>query len=262
MRVSDEEWRRQSVNSARKPIPTGSQHGQVQHDPASSHHRRPIPSPASRMPPQPQMMHSGSYTGQHGGHPPHHGNRPYPHPHHPHFMGHPPPHPHMMRGHPVPPMGYSPMGVPMAPGGYSGPPPPPHHRMAPNDGMSRGMYPPPPQQNRPTPLRKQPIKDPQSTQKPPVAPKLIDNPPVTIPKAPAPARHTIDPILSLKNNKIGDSELRDVFGDKQPKATALAILAFLGNEDLRRAGLVCKQWSMLATDKELRKFPGKDPVVR
>jgi hypothetical protein len=250
MRVSDEEWRRQSVNSARKSIPPGAQHG---HDQSSSHHRRPLPSPANRMPPQSHMMHPGPYSGPHGGPPPHHGNRPYPH--HPHFMGHPPP--HMMRGHPGPPMGYSPMGVPMTPGGFAGPPPPHHHRMPPSDGMPRAIYH-PPQQNRPTPMRKQPPKDPRLSQKQPVVAKVTETPSIVTSKPPAGVRRTSDQATSHESHKVGESESEErLFGEKLPpqsKITALKILSFLGSDDMCRVGRVCKQWSKLAVDKELLKF--------
>ena len=41
---------------------------------------------------------------------------------------------------------------------------------------------------------------------------------------------------------------------EQPKTTALAVFSYLSNDDLFNSGLVCKQWSQLATDEELWQF--------
>jgi len=143
-------------------------------------------------------------------------------------------HPSMMMG---PPIGYSPMGMPMTPAGY-----PPHHPGEP----PRGMYPPPPQ-------------PPSSRKNAPLAPKSVVTPNVPTPKTPA-VRIQFDPATSRKKRKLstGESEPTLPYFDekfpKQPKTTALAIFSFLSNDDIYNAGLVCKSWSRLAVDEELWKF--------
>lgn len=276
MKASEEKWRGQSVGSARNPLPTGQPQGQGSHG-QPNQNRRPLSSSINRMPHQNHMLHpgphSGPYGGQHGGPhggPPSHGNHPYPHgPPHPHYMGPPPP--HIMRGHHGPPMGFSPMGVPMTPGGYPGPPPP-HHRM-PHEGMPRAMYPPPPSQSnsRPSTTRNAPPKEPPKPTPPPKpdakddeeSPRespvknIKETPSVVSPKIPAPVRLQFDPFTSRKIRGGKDEPLENLFGDQvppQPKTVALIIFSFLPNEDLYHAGLVSKKWSHLAMDKELWKF--------
>lgn len=152
----------------------------------------------------------------------------------PHYMGHP-----MMMG---PPMGYSPMGMPITPG-Y--PNPPPH--MGPPGEPPHGMYPPPP--GHPAASR-HPGAPPPPKNVTPVAPT---------PRTPA-VRVQFDPQSSRKKRKLSPGEHEPtlkIFGPEypeQPKTTALAIFSFLSNDDLYNAGLVCKQWSQLAIDGELWKF--------
>jgi F-box-like len=73
-------------------------------------------------------------------------------------------------------------------------------------------------------------------------------------------RVQFDPTSSRKKRKIspGQEEASvPFFGMRypaQPKTTALAVFAFLSNDDLYNAGLVCKSWSHLAMDDELWKF--------
>lgn len=218
MRVADEAWKGKAPgppgNSGQKPAPP---------HPSSASRRRPIPSPMGpgRLGPPPHHMMHATPRGP----PPHH--HPSHHHPHPHYMGHP----HMMMG---PPIGYSPMGMPMTPAGY-----PPHPD-------AHGMYPPPPG------------PPPSSRKHAPLAPKSV-TPAMTTPRTPA-VRIQFDPATSRKKRKLSSGELEPTlpyFGDdlpKQPKTTALAIFAFLSNDDIYNAGLVCKSWSRLAVDEELWKF--------
>jgi F-box-like len=93
----------------------------------------------------------------------------------------------------------------------------------------------------------------------------VANSPIETTKAPTVVRRVFNSALSRESCKVGDSEpLEEVFGEKLPpqsKTTVLTIFAFLGDGDLYRASLVCKQWSKLAIDKELWKFPDNDSMV-
>jgi hypothetical protein len=213
MRVADEAWKQGRGGAPRKP-------------PAVPARRQPAkPPPGGHMPP-PHIMHPSPR-----GPPPPGG----PHPP-PHYMGHP-----MMMG---PPMGYSPMGMPMTPAGY---PNPPHMQGEP----PHGMYPPPP----PPPGSLSSASRNTDTTRPP---KHV-TPMAATPKTPA-VRVKFDPSTSRKKRKLSPGEPEATlpfFGGKypeQPKTTALAIFSFLSNDDLYNAGLVCKSWSQLAMDGELWKF--------
>eukprot|EP00980_Cylindrotheca_fusiformis_P027930 scaffold22569_cov116-Cylindrotheca_fusiformis.AAC.1 len=208
MRVADEAWKGKSPGpvggggSARKPTPP---------PPSAPSRRRSAPSPigSQRLGPPP---HHRMHSTPRGGHPQRH-HAPHHHPH-PHYMGHP----GMMMG---PPMGYSPMGMPMTPAGY-----PPHP-----DG--HGMYPPPPG------------PPPSGGSRKTVAPMMPKNAAalaLSTPKTPAVRKH-FDPATSRKKRKLSSGESEPTlpfFGDKlpmQPKTTALAIFAFLSNDDIYNAGL-------------------------
>jgi hypothetical protein len=161
-----------------------------------------------------------------------------------------------MMGH-RPPIGYSPMGVPMA--GYHGGPPHPHQ------GHPRGMYPPPSSSQRPPSSSARKALPPKA---PPATPKAsgVETPTsasvdatTTPPKTPA-VRIEFDPATSRKKRMVTPGEVEPTavpFGKanpEQPKTTALAIFSFLSNDDLYHAGLVCKKWSRLAMDEELWNF--------
>jgi F-box-like len=149
------------------------------------------------------------------------------------------------------------------------PPPPPQHNIRPAPASAPTPEPTPPPKEQPpqkavVKKRESPVESPTESpgESPVSAPK--EKPPVVSPKTPAPVRIPFDPVISRKNRKIAPRELEPAevnFGDEmpqQPKTTALAILSFLCNEDLYSAGLVCKQWSQLATDKELWNFHDKE----
>lgn len=215
MRVADEAWKQGRAGAPRKPSAP----------PASASRHPPGKSP--HMPP-PHMMHPSPR----GPIPPH-----GPPPGHPHHLayGMPP----YMRGHP-PPHGYPHMGMPLTPAGY--PQHPPH--------MHGEMYP-PPHHGGPHPgMRKGELKRPPPNSVTPLS---------ATPRTPG-VRVKFDPASSRKKRKISlgqDEATIPFFGMKfpaQPKTTALAIFAFLSNDDLYNAGLVCKSWSQLAMDGELWKF--------
>lgn len=223
MRTADEAWKggRQERGGLRNPaIPS---HGIV-----------PMPSPAQ--PPRHRMGHQM-------GMPPM-GLHPSPGPQH---RGPPPPpaqymHPAMMMGHPH--MGYSPMDVPPPPATpvqYSSSKPhmPPHsdarHPGAPSSGQ-HSMH-----------MQQQKQLLPHSGQM------------VSTPRTPA-IRLGFDPHSSKKKRKLGRGSKEPTvsyFGPKapqQPKTTALAIFAFLSNDDIYNASLVSKKWTDLALDEELWQF--------
>ena len=216
MRVADEAWKGKSAGTGpirSKPVPTPS---------SSSKRSAPSPMTASKSGrlSRPPMLHSTPRGAPHprAGAPP-----PPPPPPPPHYMGH-------FMG---PPIGFSPMGLPITPAGY-----PPHHR-----GEHRpppGYYPIPPPQSNIASSR---------TKNAPLAPKVTPAP-VPTPKTPAvrikyePKRASNEPSLSYFVANY----------PKQPKTTVLAIFSFLSNDDLYNAGLVCNSWSKLAVDGELWKF--------
>jgi F-box-like len=82
------------------------------------------------------------------------------------------------------------------------------------------------------------------------------------PSAPTPrtsgVRLHFDPSSRKKQNAGSTEEVLSLyFGSKLPpqsKTAVLTVFSFLSNEDLYRAGLVCKEWSVLTMDKELWKF--------
>ena len=84
-------------------------------------------------------------------------------------------------------------------------------------------------------------------------------PSASTPRTPG-VRVKFDPASSKKKRKIspGQEEASvPFFGMRyppQPKTTSLTVFAFLSNDDLYNAGLVCKSWSQLAMDEELWKF--------
>jgi hypothetical protein len=114
------------------------------------------------------------------------------------------------------------------------------------------MYPPLPN-NRPSSVRKPPLKPNSADAKEAKTPSIVS------PKTPA-VRITFDPATSRQKRKVTAGEVEPTapyFGrhyPEQPKTTALAIFSFLTNDDLYHAGLVCKQWSKLAMDNELWRF--------
>merc|ERR1712146_125236 len=124
-------------------------------------------------------------------------------------------------------MGYPPIGMPVTPG-YRGPP----HRMPPGEGHIYGMYPPPPHNSRSHSVVK-------TESKPREQPKNT----ATSPRTPG-IRIKFDPATSRKKRKLIPGEMeptKPYFGEKiqeQPKTTALAVFAFLSNDDLYHAGLV------------------------
>ena len=226
LRISDERWKSGSGSSGRKAPPP------------PPHRRPPIPSPVIGMPPPHHMMHPSPRG------PPPQGSHGYPRPPppHRHYMGPPPP--MIGHGHSHPHMGYPPMGMPVTPG-YHGPP----HRLSSGEGLPHSMYR-PPHSSRPP-----------SAGKPMPTPTMKDHSKNTAvsPRTPG-VRIQFDPATSRKKRKVtpgGIEPTKPYFGKnipQQPKTTALAVFAFLSNDDLYHAGLVCKRWSGLAMDGELWKF--------
>jgi F-box-like len=196
--------------------------------------------PMGHMPP-PHLMQ----VKHHASHPPlpqHGGTHGLPH--------HPPPpyhHPMYMRG---PPPGYPHMGMAITPAGYG------HHSRhhMHGDSTPHAIYGPPPYHRLPYSAPRRPgIK----RHAPMAAPQVT--PTASTPRTPG-VRVQFDPASSKKKRKIspGQEEASvPFFGIRyppQPKTTSLTVFAFLSNDDLYNAGLVCKSWSQLAMDEELWKF--------
>jgi len=255
LRISDERWKSRSGRSGRKAPPP---------PPAAAHRRQPpsILSPVVGIPQPPHHHHHMMHSSPRGPPPPpppqgsHGYTRHPPPPPHRHYLGPPPPnfgHGHPHHHH----MGYPPMGIPVTPGFHG----PPHHRIPRGERLHHGMYPPLP----PCSNRRHPSSSGRTT-----LPKINqDNPKSTTisPRTPG-VRIKFDPATSRKKRKmtLGEEEPTEpYFGPhnsgqkipKQPKTTALSIFAYLSNDDLYHAGLVCHRWSKIAMDEELWKFQQK-----
>lgn len=219
LRVSHEQWKSGHATSGSKPLAH------------PAHRRRPMPSPIVGM----QLPHHMVHPSPRG--PPPQGSHGYPASQQAHRLYYQHSYPH----------GYPPLGMPVTPG-YHRPP----VRMQPGESMPHSAY---RAQHRnrsgscgkpmPTPITKDHLKT--------VA---------VSPRTPA-VRKPFDPTTNRKKRKVIPGEMEPTepyFGNdfpQQPKITALAVFAFLSNDDLYHASLVCWRWSKLAMDEELWKFQEK-----
>lgn len=257
LRISDERWKSRSEGSSRKAPPA-----------ATSHRRRPpptLPSPDGDIPIPHQrhahhQHHSLMHPSPHGPLPPrgNHGYSRHPPPPHRHYMGRGPPH---NFGHTLPHphhIGYQQLGMPVTPGYLNSH----YHRLPMCENGHQNMYSSIPSVNC------GPFISSKKSTSPPKIEQNLQKCKIPSPKTPGIRIFEFDPQTSRKKRKVPSGEeepTEPYFGPQdsgkklpnQPKTTALAIFAFLSNDDLYHAGLVCHRWSKLSMDEELWKFQQK-----